>query len=80
MDLDGAVPDAWSGHEGVDTDLVKLIDLAVCDSMVGLVDQLLNATCEGHQQRLLGGVWQRPKGGHCSEILPLEVAWPLGEL
>jgi hypothetical protein len=42
-DLDQLVPDTRLAEEGVDLDLVKLVDLAFADGMVGLVNQLLHA-------------------------------------
>jgi hypothetical protein len=57
-DLDRPVPDTWLAEEGVNLDLVKLVDLAFADGVVGLVNQPLHARAELHQQWLLTGIRQ----------------------
>jgi hypothetical protein len=46
VDLDGPVPDPGLAKEGIDLDLVKLIDLAAPDGLVGLLDQPLDTSTE----------------------------------
>jgi hypothetical protein len=43
VDLDQPVPQAGLAVEGVNLDLVKLVNLAALDSVVGLADQPLHA-------------------------------------
>jgi hypothetical protein len=38
-DLDWLVPDTWLAEEGINLDLVELVNLAAADGMVGLVNQ-----------------------------------------
>jgi hypothetical protein len=47
--------------EGVDLDLVKLIDLATPDSVIGLADQPLHASAELHPQWLSILIREAPK-------------------
>jgi hypothetical protein len=56
VDLDGPVPDPRLPKEGIDLDLVKFIDLATPDGLVGLLDQPLNTGAEQGQQGLLGQI------------------------
>jgi hypothetical protein len=46
VDLDGPVPDAGLAKEGIDLDLVKFINLAALDGLVGLLDQPLHTSAE----------------------------------
>jgi hypothetical protein len=46
VDLDGLVSDPGLLKEGIDLDLVKFIDLAALDGLVGLLDQLLDTSTE----------------------------------
>ncbi|GIC87474.1 uncharacterized protein Aud_003858, partial [Aspergillus udagawae] len=50
------VPDPRLAKEGIDLDLVKFIDLAAPDGLVGLLDQPLDTGTEQGQQGLLGRI------------------------
>jgi hypothetical protein len=56
VDLDGPVPDARLAKEGIDLDLVKFINLAAPDGLVGLLDQPLDTSAEQGQQGLPGWI------------------------
>jgi hypothetical protein len=49
VDLDRPVPHAGLAVEGVNLDLVKLVDLATLDSVIRLANQPLHAGAELHQ-------------------------------
>jgi hypothetical protein len=44
VDLDGPVPDPGLPKEGINLDLVKFINLAAPDGLVGLLDQSFNTS------------------------------------
>jgi hypothetical protein len=61
VDLDRPVPQPGLAVEGIDLDLVKLVDLATPDGVVRLANQPLHAGANLHQQRLRVQVRRAPK-------------------
>jgi hypothetical protein len=56
MNLDGPVPHTGLAKEGVDLDLVKLIQTAILDHLVGLVNQLLDTGAKLYKNKLHGRI------------------------
>jgi hypothetical protein len=72
VDLDWPVPHAGLAVEGVDLDLVELVDLAALDGIIGL-DQPLHARGELGRQWLLAGLGRAAEQGHRGQVLAAKV-------
>lgn len=81
MNLDRSIPDLGSlGEEGINGDLIELINAAILNSLIGSLDESLNALDEQDQQRLLPGVGKGAKVGRCCQITGPQVLGPSGQL
>lgn len=81
VDLDRSIPDLGSlCEEGIDGDLIELIDAAILDRPVGPLDEPLDALDEQDQQRLLPGVGKSAEVGCCRQITGPQVLGPSGQL
>ena len=81
VDLDRSIPDLGSvGEEGIDGDLIELIDAAILNRLIGPLDESLDALDEQGQQRLLPRVWKGAEVGRCRQITGPQVLRLSGQL